>query len=284
MASPRPERPSPGAGQRRRGGWVVPGLEGRAPRAGPQDPQANLAPAEGSSARAGAMKRGRTGGSALRLGLHRRRGAIPGLPGLRRADRRALRVRHLRHRDAGRRFRRPVARAGHPPGPALRAEARAEDTRGRRPRGPRVLRRPAPIDADHAVRVGYGTCRDLWRRGAKAVVSSFAARRSSSPARSAWVARSGWRRGPHRHRGRPLRPRPSAHGRRIRRFRPRVRGGARRLGQRSDQDIRMVCPHCYERVPYPAYACPGPACARRHQDIRPGRFGTAVPLPVRHAE
>lgn len=37
--------------------------------------------------------------------------------------------------------------------------------------------------------------------------------------------------------------------------------------------IRMVCPHCFERVPYPAYACPAQGCTRRHRDIRPGRFG-----------
>jgi hypothetical protein len=32
---------------------------------------------------------------------------------------------------------------------------------------------PALTDADHAVRVAYATCRDLWRRGAQAVTSSF---------------------------------------------------------------------------------------------------------------
>ncbi|MER6346962.1 TRAFAC clade GTPase domain-containing protein [Streptomyces sp. NPDC001595] len=35
----------------------------------------------------------------------------------------------------------------------------------------------------------------------------------------------------------------------------------------------MICPHCFERVPYPAYDCPGPACRRRHADIRPGTYG-----------
>ena len=39
------------------------------------------------------------------------------------------------------------------------------------------------------------------------------------------------------------------------------------------KNIRMVCPSCYERVPYPGYECPGPGCPRRHRDIRPGRFG-----------
>ncbi|OIJ85562.1 TRAFAC clade GTPase domain-containing protein [Streptomyces monashensis] len=35
----------------------------------------------------------------------------------------------------------------------------------------------------------------------------------------------------------------------------------------------MICPHCYERVPYPAYDCPRPTCRRRHADIRPGTYG-----------
>src|SRR5437764_8775248 len=39
------------------------------------------------------------------------------------------------------------------------------------------------------------------------------------------------------------------------------------------KNIRMVCPACSERVPYPGYVCPGAGCARRHRDVRPGRFG-----------
>jgi ABC-type phosphonate transport system ATPase subunit len=39
------------------------------------------------------------------------------------------------------------------------------------------------------------------------------------------------------------------------------------------KNVRMVCPYCYERVPYPAYDCPGPDCDRRHRDVRPGRYG-----------
>ncbi|WP_063754983.1 TRAFAC clade GTPase domain-containing protein [Streptomyces sp. NRRL B-3229] len=35
----------------------------------------------------------------------------------------------------------------------------------------------------------------------------------------------------------------------------------------------MVCPQCYELVEYPQYECPGDGCRRRHQDIRPGRYG-----------
>jgi Double-GTPase 2 len=37
------------------------------------------------------------------------------------------------------------------------------------------------------------------------------------------------------------------------------------------KNIRMSCPHCFERVAYPSYKCPG--CARLHKDIRPGRYG-----------
>ncbi|MFI9250577.1 hypothetical protein [Streptomyces sp. NPDC053069] len=35
----------------------------------------------------------------------------------------------------------------------------------------------------------------------------------------------------------------------------------------------MLCPSCFERVPYPAYDCPRGTCRRRHADIRPGTFG-----------
>ncbi|MGW0708042.1 TRAFAC clade GTPase domain-containing protein [Streptomyces sp. NPDC002643] len=35
----------------------------------------------------------------------------------------------------------------------------------------------------------------------------------------------------------------------------------------------MMCPSCFERVPYPAYDCPRTTCRRRHSDIRPGTFG-----------
>lgn len=35
--------------------------------------------------------------------------------------------------------------------------------------------------------------------------------------------------------------------------------------------IRMVCPRCFEHMPYPSYACDG--CGRRHRDVRPGAQG-----------
>jgi hypothetical protein len=136
---------------------------------------------------------------------------------------------------------------------------------------------PALTDADHAVRVAYATCRDLWRRGARAVTSSFrgegvilsapvgvggavgmaagavvgavaaigcAAVHLLAVGISAAVVRAA---------GTTLRALDSA----VLRLR----------------NIRMVCPDCYERVPYPSYECPGRACSRRHRDVRPGRFG-----------
>jgi hypothetical protein len=39
------------------------------------------------------------------------------------------------------------------------------------------------------------------------------------------------------------------------------------------RNVRMVCPHCGHKVPYPGYVCPGSGCTRRHRDVRPGRFG-----------
>jgi hypothetical protein len=39
------------------------------------------------------------------------------------------------------------------------------------------------------------------------------------------------------------------------------------------KNIRIHCPNCGERVPYPGYVCPGPQCVHRHRDVRPGRFG-----------
>ncbi|GAA1961284.1 hypothetical protein GCM10009838_17310 [Catenulispora subtropica] len=35
----------------------------------------------------------------------------------------------------------------------------------------------------------------------------------------------------------------------------------------------MTCPHCYHRIEYPSYSCEAPHCARRHRDVRPGRYG-----------
>src|ERR1022692_3701961 len=39
------------------------------------------------------------------------------------------------------------------------------------------------------------------------------------------------------------------------------------------KNIRMTCPHCFERVPYPASRCSGRDCSRLHRDVRPGSYG-----------
>lgn len=42
-------------------------------------------------------------------------------------------------------------------------------------------------------------------------------------------------------------------------------------GLRVVRRIRMVCPECYRRLPYPAYRCG--RCGRRHDTVRPGARG-----------
>jgi hypothetical protein len=136
---------------------------------------------------------------------------------------------------------------------------------------------PALVDTEHAVRVAYDSCRDLWRRGAKTVVSSFEGeeRVFTGPmgvggaigmtagtvvgavitAGCAFVhlLAVGVSAAAVRAAGTALRAADSA---------------ALRV-----KNVRMVCPNCYSRVPYPAYECPGRGCNRRHRDVRPGRFG-----------
>ena len=127
---------------------------------------------------------------------------------------------------------------------------------------------PALTDADHAVRVAYATCRDLWRRGARAVTSSF---RGEAVILSAPVGVGGalgmaagsW-------------PAPwprvgcavihlLAVG--ISAAVVRAAGSTLRAVDSAVlrlRNIRMVCPNpnCYERVPYPSYECPGRACSQ----------------------
>ena len=138
---------------------------------------------------------------------------------------------------------------------------------------------PALTDADHAVRVAYATCRDLWRRGARAVTSSF---RGEAVILSApfglggalgmatglvfgTVAAIGC---------------ATVHLIAVGISAAVVRAAGTTLRAVDSavlriKNIRMVCPNpdCYERVPYPSYECPGRACSRRHRDVRPGRFG-----------
>jgi Double-GTPase 2 len=136
---------------------------------------------------------------------------------------------------------------------------------------------PALTDADHAVRVGYGTCRDLWRRGAKAVVSSFGRREVILTGPLGVGGAVGMAAGT------VFGTVAAACCALVHLFAVGVSAafvraaGATLRGVDSAvlriKNIRMVCPNCYERVPYPAYECPGRACARRHRDVRPGRFG-----------
>jgi len=150
---------------------------------------------------------------------------------------------------------------------------------GADPAVPQYFYGPALTDADHAVRVAYGTCRELWRRGVRTVTSSF---HGEGVVLKAPVGVGG------------------ALGMAV----GLVFGAAAAIGcaiihvlavgisavvvraagtmlRAVDsavlrvKNIRMVCPNpnCYERVPYPSYECPGPDCSRRHRDVRPGRFG-----------
>jgi ABC-type phosphonate transport system ATPase subunit len=136
---------------------------------------------------------------------------------------------------------------------------------------------PAVADAEHAVQVAYAGCRGFLSSGADAVVSSFdtEAPLLSGPlgvggaigivagAAAGTVAATGCAliqlgvvglsTAVMRTIGMTLRGVDSA----LLRV----------------KNIRMICPVCSERVTYPGYVCPGPACTRRHRDVRPGRFG-----------
>lgn len=136
---------------------------------------------------------------------------------------------------------------------------------------------PALADADHAVRVAYESCRQFWGYGGRKIRLSFD---SDSPMMSAPLGAGavvGMAAG-------------TALGALIAAGCAFVHllvvgvsaASVRATGavlRRTDsallriKNIRMVCPNCYERVPYPGYVCPGPLCTRRHRDVRPGRFG-----------
>jgi hypothetical protein len=137
---------------------------------------------------------------------------------------------------------------------------------------------PALADADHAVQVGFANCRKLWELGVDAAAESFDADDA------AWFTA------------------PLGVGGAIGMALGTVVGilvaavlalvqllvvavsaalvrvtGATLRGADSVmltvKNVKMVCPHCYERVPYPAYDCPDSDCTRRHRDVRPGRYG-----------
>jgi len=138
---------------------------------------------------------------------------------------------------------------------------------------------PALTDADHAVRVANGTCRDLWQRGARAVASSFRGEGVILSAPVGVGGAVGMAAG-------TVFGTVAAAGCAVVHLLAvgisaafvRAAGTALRAVDSAVlrvKNIRMVCPNpnCYERVPYPSYECPGRACSRRHRDIRPGRFG-----------
>ena len=136
---------------------------------------------------------------------------------------------------------------------------------------------PALTDADHAMRVAYGNCHSLWQRGARAVVSSFGRQEVilTGPlgVGGAVGMAAGTAVGTVAAAGCAL-VHLLAVG--ISAASVRAAGTVLRIVDSAVlriKNIRMVCPKCYERVPYPAYECPGRACARRHHDVRPGRFG-----------
>ncbi len=136
---------------------------------------------------------------------------------------------------------------------------------------------PARADAEHAVRVAYANCRGLWQFGWDAVRSSF----DNDAAFLTWSLGAGAAVG-------------MAAGTAVGAVATagcacvhlltvgvsavcaRITGAVLRGADSAVlriKNIRMVCPHCHERITYPAYECPSPRCTKRHRDIRPGRLG-----------
>ncbi len=137
---------------------------------------------------------------------------------------------------------------------------------------------PAMADADHAVRVAYGSCKKLWDSGFKAAGDSF------TDDELAWFT------GPLGVGGVIGMVLGSTFGALITTVFAlthlltvavsaalvRMTGAVLRGVDSAMlwvKNVRMVCPHCYERVPYPAYDCPGKDCTHRHRDVRPGKYG-----------
>jgi ABC-type phosphonate transport system ATPase subunit len=137
---------------------------------------------------------------------------------------------------------------------------------------------PAVADADHAVRVAYGNCLKLSRFGAHAIEEAFT---QDDAVWFTWPLGVG---------GAVGMAAGIAAGTLITACLALIHlavvgvsaaltraTGAVLRGVDSAmlwvKNVRMVCPHCYERVAYPAYDCPGAGCSRRHRDVRPGKFG-----------
>jgi Double-GTPase 2 len=137
---------------------------------------------------------------------------------------------------------------------------------------------PALADADHVRRVAYGDGRKFWQWGLETVAESFGA------GDGAWLT------GPLGVGGAIGMALGTLAGTLVAGVLAliyllvvAVSAGAVRVAgavlrgadsvMLAVKNVKMVCPHCGERVPYPAYDCPGPRCPRRHRDVRPGRYG-----------
>ena len=166
-----------------------------------------------------------------------------------------------------------VGRAPSLPGPVRRVKLPADAD----PAVPQYFYGPALADADLAVRIASAECRRLCQRVGRTVGSAFAADLppltwplgiggaigmavgtvvgavATAGCACVHLLAVGISAATVRVTGRALRGADSA----VLRV----------------KNIRMVCPACFGRVPYPAYECPGHGCTRRHRDIRPGRFG-----------
>jgi hypothetical protein len=137
---------------------------------------------------------------------------------------------------------------------------------------------PARADAEHAVRVAYRSCQELWEMGGDLISDSFEA---DDATWFTWPLGVGGAIG--------LAVGSLAGGLivgvlavihllvvAIFAILVRVLGTALRVVDTAMlrvKNVKMVCPHCYERVPYPAYDCPSATCDKRHRDVRPGKYG-----------
>ena len=184
-----------------------------------------------------------------------------------RADRRDIRLRRLRPRDAGLPTSSACGASWSSGPPWLSSPKRLPKIpAGADPAALQYFYGPALTDADHAVRVAYGNCRSLWQRGARAVVSSFGRQEVllTGPlgVGGAVGMAAGTAVGAVAAAGCAL-VHLLAVG--ISAASVRAAGTVLRIVDSAVlriKNIRMVCPKCYERVPYPAYECPGRACAQ----------------------
>jgi len=149
---------------------------------------------------------------------------------------------------------------------------------GADPAVPQYFYGPAAADADQAVRLAYNLAKRNWNSGARKVLDSFdadeatvftaplgvgcAAGMAAGTAVGAVAATAcgviqllavGLCAGAVRGAGTVLRVVDS--------------------GILWIKHIKMSCPVCFERVPYPGYVCPNTRCKHPHRDVRPGRFG-----------